>query len=177
MQFFLYILNSFIHSRSISIAVILMAIWNLDFFYLLTLNINFVVCKIAYFKTIDIALLPTVVYNVCQDICLLWCLLHSSIKGKRSYSLCCDEYSLVLNACFDAPATVYMLHCCQGHFKDGTEPGTCDCRWFGAVYFLDHIIAIYAVFIFSELLGGYTAAELMYTLAGIGKIFLVILTS
>ena len=70
-----------------------------------------------------------------------------------------------------------MLCCCQCHFKDGTEPGTSDCRWFGAVYFLDHIITIYAVFIFSELLGGYTAAELMYTLAGIGKIFLVILTS
>ena len=60
----------------------------------------------------------------------------------------------------------------QGHFKDGTEPGTRDCRWFAAVYFLGRIIIIYALFIISEFLG-YTAAGLMYTLAGIGMILLV----
>ena len=34
----------------------------------------------------------------------------------------------------------------QGHYKDGTEPGTRDCRWFAAVYFLARIIIFYIIF-------------------------------
>ena len=34
----------------------------------------------------------------------------------------------------------------QGHYKDGTEPGTRDCRWFAGIYFLGRIIALYVIF-------------------------------
>ena len=34
----------------------------------------------------------------------------------------------------------------QGHYKDGTEPGTRDCRWFAGIYFLGRIMALYIIF-------------------------------
>ena len=38
------------------------------------------------------------------------------------------------------PARWYVLHTFvdsfQGCYKDGTEPGTCDCRWFASVFFI-----------------------------------------
>jgi hypothetical protein len=34
----------------------------------------------------------------------------------------------------------------QGHYKDGTEPGTCDCRWFAGIYFLGRIMILYVIF-------------------------------
>ena len=30
----------------------------------------------------------------------------------------------------------------QGCYKDGTEPGTRDCRWFASIYFVLHILAV-----------------------------------
>ena len=44
----------------------------------------------------------------------------------------------------------HMLHtfvdAFQGHYKDGTEPGTRDCRWLAAIYFLGRIIIFYMFF-------------------------------
>ena len=34
----------------------------------------------------------------------------------------------------------------QGHYKDGTEPGTRDSRWFAGIYFLGRIMILYVVF-------------------------------
>ena len=34
----------------------------------------------------------------------------------------------------------------QGHYKDGTEPGTRDCRWFAGIYFLGRIMILYIIF-------------------------------
>ena len=34
----------------------------------------------------------------------------------------------------------------QGHYKDGTEPGTRDCRWFAGIYFLGRIMILFAIF-------------------------------
>ena len=48
----------------------------------------------------------------------------------------------------------------QGHYKDGTEPGTCDCRWFAAIYFLGQIIILYVIF-------GAIKSAICYTLAGL----------
>ena len=48
----------------------------------------------------------------------------------------------------------------QGHYKDGTEPGTHDCRWFAGVYFLGRIMIIYIMF------GAFKNA-VCYTLAGL----------
>ena len=47
----------------------------------------------------------------------------------------------------------------QGHYKDGTEPGTRDCRWFAAIYFLGRIIILYIIF-------GAVKNSVCYTLAG-----------
>ena len=55
----------------------------------------------------------------------------------------------------------------QGHYKDGTEPGTHDCRWFAAVYSLARIIGLYVIFGISE-------DALCYSLTGIMLVFFVI---
>ena len=53
----------------------------------------------------------------------------------------------------------------QGHYKDGTEPGTCDCRWFAAIYFLGRIITSYIIF-------GVSKGIICYALIGISLTFL-----
>ena len=49
----------------------------------------------------------------------------------------------------------------QGHYKDGTEPGTRDCRWFAAVYFILRMVIFYVLFGISE-------DSMCYSLTGIG---------
>ena len=58
----------------------------------------------------------------------------------------------------------------QGHYKDGTEPGTRDCRWFAAVYFLGRIIIFYIIF-------GITQDVVCYALAGISLLLIVLVTA
>jgi hypothetical protein len=58
----------------------------------------------------------------------------------------------------------------QGHYKDGTEPGTRDCRWFAAVYSLGRIIILYIIF-------GITQDVLCYALAGISLLLVVLVTA
>ena len=58
----------------------------------------------------------------------------------------------------------------QGHYKDGTEPGTRDCRWFAAVYSLGRIIILYIIF-------GITQDVLCYALAGISLLLIVLVTA
>ena len=58
----------------------------------------------------------------------------------------------------------------QGHYKDGTEPGTSDCRWFAAVYFLGRIIILHAIF-------GITQDVLCYGLTGISILLIVLVTA
>ena len=53
----------------------------------------------------------------------------------------------------------------QGYYKDGIEPGTRDCRWFAAIYFLGRIVAVYIIFGISE-------NVLCYVLIGISLVFL-----
>ena len=48
----------------------------------------------------------------------------------------------------------------QGHYKDGSESGTRDCRWFAAVYFLGRIVILNVVFLITQ-------DVLCYALAGI----------
>ena len=47
----------------------------------------------------------------------------------------------------------------QGHYKDGTEPGSRDCRWFAGIYFLGRILVLYVIF-------GAVKNAVCYTLAG-----------
>ena len=97
---------------------------------------------------------------------LMLLLLYPATCCQKCLSHCGHRNSLILHTFVDA---------FQGHFKDGTEPGTRDCRWFAAVYFLDRIIVIHAVFIISEYVRGYTATGLSYMLAGICLILYTIL--
>ena len=53
----------------------------------------------------------------------------------------------------------------QGHYKDGTELGTRDCRWFAGIYFLGRIIIFYVMF-------GYSENSICYAMTGITLIFL-----
>ena len=53
----------------------------------------------------------------------------------------------------------------QGHYKDGTEPGTRDCRWFAVIYILGRIIIVYVIF-------GYSENSICYAMTGITLIFL-----
>lgn len=61
--------------------------------------------------------------------------------------------------------TTHFVDAFQGYYEDSTEPGTCDCRWFAAVYFLGRMMVIYIVF-------GITEGETCYSLIGISMIFL-----
>ena len=56
----------------------------------------------------------------------------------------------------------------QGYYKDGTEPGTRDCRWFAAIYFLGRIIIFYMIF-------GISRNVLCFAQTGIFLIFLGVL--
>ena len=47
----------------------------------------------------------------------------------------------------------------QGHYKDSTEPGTRDCRWFAGIYFLGRMMIMYVIF-------GAVKNGVCYTLAG-----------
>ena len=58
----------------------------------------------------------------------------------------------------------------QGHYKDGIEPGTRDCRWFAAVYSLLRIIILYIIF-------GISKDVLCYALTGMFILLLVLVTS
>ena len=60
----------------------------------------------------------------------------------------------------------------QGHFKDGTEPGTRDCRWFAAVYFLGRIIVLYIIYAIVENITVYTLAGISLILLGMLMIIL-----
>ena len=150
-------------------------------------------------STLDV-LLPTVLYNVHQEIVGVHVYYDASYKYFSKEHIPYAAVSIFLFLMFViSPLMLLLLYptsCCQnclshcghrnlvlhtfvdafqGHFKDGTEPGTRDCRWFAAVYFLGRIIIIYAMFVISEQVRGYTATGLSYTLAGIGLTFLVTL--
>ena len=56
----------------------------------------------------------------------------------------------------------------QGYYKDGTEPGTRDCQWFVAIYFLGRIIIFYMIF-------GISRNVLCFAQTGIFLIFLGVL--
>ena len=47
----------------------------------------------------------------------------------------------------------------QGHYKDGTEPESRDCRWFAGIYFLGRILVLYIIY-------GAVKNAVCYTLAG-----------
>ena len=57
----------------------------------------------------------------------------------------------------------------QGHYKDGTEPGIRDYRWFSAIYFLGRIIIVYLIF-------GYSQDMMCYSLSGIALLSWGVLT-
>ena len=55
---------------------------------------------------------------------------------------------------------VYLLtHSKVTTYKDGTEPGTCDCRWFAGIYFLGRTLVLYIIY-------GVVRNVICYTLAG-----------
>ena len=89
---------------------------------------------------------------------------------------CCQK---CLNICNHGSLRIVLhtfVDAFQGHFKDGTEPGTRDCRWFSAVYFLGRITIMYAIFFISDYARGYIAAAgLSLMLYGICLSILVIL--
>ena len=70
-----------------------------------------------------------------------------------------------LNACkIKRHALEVFVSAFQGHYKDGIEPGTRDCRWFAAVYFLGRIVIFYLIF-------GYSEDVMCYSLSGITLVF------
>ena len=55
----------------------------------------------------------------------------------------------------------------QGHYKDGTQPGTRDCRWFASVWFIIRIIMI--------AIGAGTHNLMFYPMAAMPAVTIVIL--
>lgn len=55
----------------------------------------------------------------------------------------------------------------QGHFKDGTEPGTCDYRWFASFHILGRIIVFYVIFGVSRNIVTFAVIGLFFILMGI----------
>ena len=150
-------------------------------------------------STLDV-LLPTVVYNVHQEVVGVYVYYDASYKYFSKEHIPYAAMSILLFLIFIVSPLILLLlyptSCCQkclnlcgrrnlvlytfvdafqGHFKDGTEPGTRDCRWFAAVYFLGRIIIIYAVFVISNYVRSYTSAGLAYMLGGLSMLFLIML--
>ena len=69
------------------------------------------------------------------------------------------------------PVRWYILHTFvdsfQGIYKDGTEPGTCDCRWFASILFVSRLILM--------LVGGCTLNATYYPIAAVVLILVAIL--
>ena len=90
---------------------------------------------------------------------------------------CCQK---CLNICNRGSLRIVLhtfVDAFQGHFKDGTEPGTRDCRWFSAVYFLGRIGIMYAIFFISDYARGYIAAAgLSFKLMLYGICLLILVT-
>ena len=76
---------------------------------------------------------------------------------------CCQRWLNICNLRSHALKT--FIDAFQGHYKDGTEPGTRDCRWFAGIYFLGRIIIFYVIF-------GYSEDSICYAMTGITLIFL-----
>ena len=148
-------------------------------------------------------LFPTVVYNVHEEIVGVHIYYDASYKYFSKKHIPYAAMSLVLFLIFViSPLMLLLLYpasCCQkclnicihgnlrialhtfvdafqGHFKDGTEPETCDCRWFSAVYLLGRIVIMYIILFISIYTRGYIAAAgFSLMLYGICLSFLVIL--
>ena len=60
----------------------------------------------------------------------------------------------------------------QGHYKDGTEPGTTDRRWFAGIYFLGRILKLYVIFGAVKNAVGYTLAG--FSFMAIGMLIILI---
>ena len=74
-----------------------------------------------------------------------------------------------LNACrLNQHALHVFVDAFQGHYTDGTEQGTRDCRWFAAFYFLGRMIIFYLIF-------GCSQDVMCYSLTGFALMFSAIL--
>jgi hypothetical protein len=161
---------------------------------------------LSYVKLIDSTLnvlVPTVVYNVHGEIVDVRVYYDASYKYFGKEHTPYAALSIILLLIFVISPLMllllYPMRCCQkclnicsrgslrivlhtfvdafqGHFKDGTEPGTRDCRWFSAVFFLGRIAILYTIFFTSDYIRGYIAAAgLSYMLCGICLLIIAIL--
>ena len=144
-------------------------------------------------NTTMITLLPVVVYNAQQQIVGVYVYYDASYeyfsKEHLPYALMgifvflvFVLFPLILFCLYPTSCFQRCLTCCnlnshklrtfidtfQGHFKDGTEPGSRDYRWFAAVNFLVRIIVSYICYAIVEDIT-------IYTLAAIGGIILGVL--
>ena len=144
---------------------------------------------LSYVKLFDSTLnvlLPTVVYNVHEEVVGVHVYYDASYKYFSKEHISYVTVSIFLFLLFVISPLMLLLlyptHCCQkclspcgqrnslvlhtfvdafqGYFKDGTEPGTRDCRWFSAVYFLGRITILYTMFIVSDYIRGYILQQL-----------------
>ena len=76
--------------------------------------------------------------NYSTDSIVIFILLPSMLLVL--YSFCCFQNLF--------PFCWYILHTFldsfYGSYKDGTEPGTCDCRWFASVFFASRFFMMFA---------------------------------
>ena len=149
---------------------------------------------ISYVKIMDSTLailLPVQVYNVHQEVVGIYVFYDSSYKyfSKEHlpyYAITAIMIFLVFilsplmllclypMSCFQRCLSFCRLNnhilctfvdAFQGHFKDGTESGTHDYRWFAGAYFLGRIIVLYIILAIVE-------DSTIYTLTGISSILL-----
>ena len=90
---------------------------------------------------------PTILLLVYPSACFQRCLNHYQIRF-HAFQVFADTF--------------------QGHYKNGTEPGTNDYRWFAAVYFLGRIFVFCFIFVITE-------DAVCYTLTGFSLIVLAML--
>ena len=68
---------------------------------------------------------------------------------------------------------MYICRCIsRSHYKDGTEPGTTDRRWFAGIYFLGRILKLYIIFGAVKNAVGYTLAG--FSFMAIGMLIILI---
>ena len=141
-------------------------------------------------------LVPTRLHNVHGDSVGLYLLYDASYKYFGPAHLPYAILAIIISLTLILPPIVLLvlypmgcfqrcLSCCnlrsnavhtfvesfQGYYKDGTEPGTHDCRWFSAMYF---IVRIFSFIVYTITMGVVTYIFLAITYVAFGIIIIIV---
>ena len=147
---------------------------------------------LSYGKLLSVTfdlLIPTKVYNVTGDFLGFYLYYDASYKYFSQEHLPYASLAIVISTIFLLPPPLLLLfypmswfqkclnfrnprihtfvECYHGYYKDGTDPGTRDCRWIAAMYFIWKIIFVFIFYALTRNVLCYTFTVISLTVVGI----------